>query len=87
MGLLLSDSSPSVIGAAASAFLVICPENLSLLAPRFRKLCEMLPDVDEWGQVVLLDILMRYAVARYFLISVPVLCVLYYTLRDLLVFI
>lgn len=65
MGLLLSDNSPSVIGAAASAFLVICPENLSLLGPRFRKLCEMLPDVDEWGQVVLLDILMRYAVARY----------------------
>lgn len=65
MGLLLSDNSPSVIGAAASAFLVICPENLSLLVPRYRKLCEMLPDVDEWGQVVLLDLLMRYAVARY----------------------
>lgn len=65
MGLLLSDNSPSVIGAAASAFLVICPENLSLLGSRFRKLCEMLPDVDEWGQVVLLDILMRYGVARY----------------------
>lgn len=65
VGLLLSDNSSSVIGAAASAFLVICPENLSLLGSRFRKLCEMLPDVDEWGQVVLLDILMRYAVARY----------------------
>lgn len=63
--LLLNDSSPSVIGAAASAFLIICPEKLSILGPRFRKLCEMLPDVDEWGQAVLLDILMRYAVARY----------------------
>ena len=65
VGVLLSDSSAGVVGAAASAFLAVCPEQLSLLGPRFRKLCEKLPDVDDWGQVVLLDILMRYAVARY----------------------
>jgi vesicle coat complex subunit len=63
--LFLNDSSAGVVGAAAAAFIVVCPDHLSLLGPMFRKLCEMLLDVEEWGQVVLMDILMRYAVARY----------------------
>ncbi|KAJ7516116.1 hypothetical protein O6H91_22G043400 [Diphasiastrum complanatum] len=63
--LLLSDSSAAVVGAAAAAFMAVCPEHLSLLGPRFRKLCELLSDVEEWGQVVLMDILIRYVVARY----------------------
>ncbi len=65
MCLFLNDSSAGVVGAAAAAFIVVCPDHLSLLGPMFRKLCEMLLDVEEWGQVVLMDILMRYAVARY----------------------
>ncbi|KAJ7568610.1 hypothetical protein O6H91_01G040000 [Diphasiastrum complanatum] len=63
--LLLSDSSAAVVGAAAAASMAVCPEHLSLLGPRFRKLCELLSDVEEWGQVVLMDILIRYVVARY----------------------
>lgn len=39
----------------------VCPERLDLLHKNFRKLCSLLIDVDEWGQVVLINLLMRYA--------------------------
>ncbi|KAG6550527.1 hypothetical protein Mapa_007896 [Marchantia paleacea] len=65
VGLLMNDNSPSVIGAVAAAFSVVCPDRLSLLGPRYQKLCELLPDVDEWGQVVLIDNLLRYAIGRH----------------------
>ncbi|CAM6097008.1 unnamed protein product [Calypogeia fissa] len=62
---LMNDNSPGVIGAVAAAFNVVCPEKLSLWGPRFQKMCELLPDVDEWGQVVIIDILLRYAIGRH----------------------
>ncbi|BBN13883.1 AP-3 complex subunit beta [Marchantia polymorpha subsp. ruderalis] len=65
IALLMNDNSPSVIGAVAAAFSVVCPDRLSLLGPRIQKLCELLPDVDEWGQVVLIDNLLRYAIGRH----------------------
>jgi AP-3 complex subunit beta len=34
---------------------------LELLHPHYRKLCKVLVDADEWGQVQLLDLLGRYA--------------------------
>ncbi|CAK7325702.1 unnamed protein product [Dovyalis caffra] len=64
VGTLLSDISPGVIGAAASAFTSVCPNNYSLIGRKYRKLCEILPDVEEWGQIVLIGILLRYAIAR-----------------------
>ncbi|KAF3776621.1 AP-3 complex subunit beta-1 [Nymphaea thermarum] len=65
IGILLNDNSPGVAGAAAAAFNYICPTNLVLIGRGFRRLCEILPDVDEWGQIILIGILLRYAVARY----------------------
>ncbi|KAF3776616.1 AP3-complex subunit beta-A [Nymphaea thermarum] len=65
IGILLNDNSPGVVGAAAAAFNYICPTNLVLIGRGFRRLCEILPDVDEWGQIILIGILLRYAVARY----------------------
>lgn len=62
---LLSDHSPGVVGAAAAAFNYVCPNNLSLLGRNYRRLCETLPDVEEWGQIVLIGILLRYIVARH----------------------
>ncbi|KCV70148.1 hypothetical protein H696_03607 [Fonticula alba] len=44
-----------------AAFLRICPERLDLLHPHFRRLCLTLIDVDEWGQVYIIDLLMRYS--------------------------
>lgn len=58
---LLRDRSPLSIGAIAVAFNSICHTRLDLLHQHFRRLCRILGDTDEWGQVQLLDLLSRYA--------------------------
>lgn len=60
----MNDNSPGVVGAAAAAFTSVCPNNLPLIGRNYRRLCETLPDVEEWGQIVLIGILLRYVVAR-----------------------
>lgn len=69
VGFLLNDNSPGVIGAAAAAFASICPNNLALIGRNYRRLCETLPDVEEWGQIVLIGILLRYVIARHGLVK------------------
>ncbi|KAF5185868.1 Ap3-complex subunit beta-a [Thalictrum thalictroides] len=69
VGILLSDHSPGVVGAAAAAFSSVCPNNLLLIGRNFRRLCETLPDVEEWGQIILIGILLRYVVAVYGLVK------------------
>ncbi|XP_052186164.1 AP3-complex subunit beta-A [Diospyros lotus] len=69
VGILLNDNSPGVVGAAAAAFSVVCPDNLPLIGRNYRRLCETLPDVEEWGQIVLTDILLRYLIARHGLVK------------------
>ena len=61
--ILLGDSSPGVIGAAAAAFASICPNDLTLIGRNYRRLCEVLPDVEEWGQIILIGVILRYVVA------------------------
>jgi AP-3 complex subunit beta len=58
---LLRDRSPLSIGSVATAFESVCPTRLDLLHPHYRRLCRVLVDVDEWGQVNLLELLIRYA--------------------------
>ncbi|KPI84836.1 putative adaptin [Leptomonas seymouri] len=58
---LLSDRNPDVVGAAAMAFTVVCPTKWELLHPVYRRLCRILAQCEEWGQVVLLRLLLRYA--------------------------
>uniref|UniRef100_A0A7N0V5T6 AP-3 complex subunit beta n=1 Tax=Kalanchoe fedtschenkoi TaxID=63787 RepID=A0A7N0V5T6_KALFE len=65
VGILLQDHSPVVVGAAAAAFTIICPKHLSLIGRNYTKLCEKLPDVEEWGQIALIGILLRYVIARH----------------------
>ncbi|TYH73559.1 hypothetical protein ES332_D05G337400v1 [Gossypium tomentosum] len=69
VGMLLNDRSPAVVGAAAAAFASVCPYNLSLVGRNYRKLCEILPDVEEWGQIVLIGILLRYVIVRHGLVK------------------
>ncbi|KAK9170477.1 hypothetical protein Syun_002617 [Stephania yunnanensis] len=64
VGTLLSDHSPGVVGAAAAAFNYICPGSLTLIGRNYKRLCKTLPDVEEWGQIILIGILLRYVVAR-----------------------
>ena len=62
---LLGDNSPTVHGAAAHAYLCVCPDDTELMHKHFRKLVRGLPQVDEWGQVVLLEMLLRYSRTQF----------------------
>lgn len=58
---LLSSPSPLTLGATLTAFSEICPDRLDLLHPYYRHICRLLGDADEWGQIVALEVLTRYA--------------------------
>ncbi|RLM60405.1 AP3-complex subunit beta-A [Panicum miliaceum] len=66
---LFNDSSPGVVGAAAVAFKSACPNCLALLSKHFRRLCVTLPDIEEWTQIILIEILLRYVIARHGLVK------------------
>jgi AP-3 complex subunit beta len=57
---LLDDSSTMVLGSAVAAFNEMCPLNFRLIHPCYRKLCHLLPDMDEWTQAPLLGLMTRY---------------------------
>ncbi|KAI0648889.1 adaptin N terminal region-domain-containing protein [Trametes meyenii] len=58
---LLKDQSPLSLGSVAIAFEEVCPTRLDLLHQHYRRLCRTLIEMDEWGQVDLLSLLVRYA--------------------------
>lgn len=58
---LLKDSSPHVLGSVVASFNAICPDRYDLLHKHYHKLCRLLIDADEWGQVALLQLMTRYA--------------------------
>ncbi|ETO31343.1 hypothetical protein RFI_05778, partial [Reticulomyxa filosa] len=58
---LLNDESVVVLSGALYSFQQICPSNWDVIHPNFRKICHLLADMDEWGQTVALEILLRYA--------------------------
>lgn len=62
---LLSDRSTLVVGSAVMAFEEVCPERVDLIHKNYRKLCNLLVDVDEWGQVIIINMLTRYARTQF----------------------
>ena len=60
IGKLLKDASCMVLGSAVAAFNEVCPDNWELIHSAYRKLCHLLADVDEWGQITVLGVLSRY---------------------------
>lgn len=54
-----------VAGSVVYAFEEVCPERIDLIHKNFRKLCNMLIDIDEWGQVAVLNMLTRYARTQF----------------------
>lgn len=58
---LLADQQYFVAGAAVQAFMEICPERLDLIHPVYRRLCKMMVDMDEWGQLAVLRLMTVYA--------------------------
>ena len=47
------------------AFEMVCPDRIDLIHKNYRKLCTLLVDVDEWGQIVILNMLTRYARTQF----------------------
>mmetsp|Transcript_21870 Transcript_21870/g.85714 ORF Transcript_21870/g.85714 Transcript_21870/m.85714 type:complete len:800 (-) Transcript_21870:787-3186(-) len=62
---LLGDNTTLVLGSAVAAFSEICPNRLDLIHPHYRKFCNMLADMDEWGQIYLLNMLTRYCRTQF----------------------
>lgn len=47
------------------AFQELCPDRIDLVHRHYRKLCGLLVDVDEWGQIVIIDMLTKYARTQF----------------------
>jgi len=58
--LLDKDECTMVLTSCVVAFSELAPHRLELLHGSFRKICHLLTDFDEWGQVVALEVLARY---------------------------
>ena len=52
-------------GSAIEAFEEVCPERIDLIHRNYRKLCNLLVDVEEWGQVVIINMLTRYCRSQF----------------------
>lgn len=52
-------------GSVVMAFETVCPERIDLIHKNYRKLCNLLVDVDEWGQVMIINTLTRYARTQF----------------------
>ncbi|CAF3473808.1 unnamed protein product [Rotaria sp. Silwood1] len=62
---LLADKTILVNGSAVQAFEHVCPERIDLIHKNYRRLCNLLVDIDEWGQVIVLNMLTRYARTQF----------------------
>jgi AP-3 complex subunit beta len=62
---LLADRTTLVVGSAVMSFEEVCPERTDLIHKNYRKLCNLLVDVDEWGQVLIINMLTRYARTQF----------------------
>ena len=58
--LLINETSTMVLTSLMFSFCEICPHRLEMLHGCYRKLCHLLTDMDEWGQVIVMDVLARY---------------------------
>ena len=58
---LLGDQQYYVAGAAVQAFAEICPNRLDLIHPVYRRLCKMVVDMDEWGQLAVIRLFTTYS--------------------------
>ena len=62
---LLGDKVMDVTGAAAAAWLEICPTRYDLIHREYRRICRALPESSEWAQVPILRMLTRYCRAQF----------------------
>ena len=58
---LLGDRQYFVVGPAVTVFLEVCPDRIDLIHKHYRALIRKLVDMDEWGQLATLQVLMLYS--------------------------
>ena len=59
------------------AFEELCPERIDLIHKNYRKLCNLLVDIDEWGQSAVIHMLTRYARSQFMDPNKAVRCLTY----------
>ncbi len=59
--ILLGDKQYYVVGSAVTAFLEVCPDRIDLIHKHYRGLVRKLVDMDEWGQLATLRLMVFYA--------------------------
>jgi AP-3 complex subunit beta len=57
---LLGDKQYFVAGAAVITFMEVCPDRIDLIHKHYRGLCRKLVDMDEWGQLATLRLMLSY---------------------------
>ncbi|EAY07231.1 Adaptin N terminal region family protein [Trichomonas vaginalis G3] len=57
----INDENPITFSGAIAAYMALCPDNIELLHPRFRWICQNLPKLDPWAQVFTLRAMTIYA--------------------------
>jgi len=57
---LLQDRTSLVLGSAVAAFEEVCPDRFDLIHSNYRKFVSLIGDFDEWGQQILINMLIRY---------------------------
>lgn len=62
---LLNDNATMVLGSAVATFNEVCPQEWNMVHRNFRKLCGLLADMDEWGQIATLHMLTRYCRTQF----------------------
>eukprot|EP00736_Rhodelphis_marinus_P001428 Rmarinus@m.6489 len=62
---LLGDSTTPVLGTALGSFQEVCPDDWSMIHPHFRKICGMMPDLNEWALPKVLNIMLHYGRAHF----------------------
>ncbi|UJR37151.1 hypothetical protein I4U23_029861 [Adineta vaga] len=62
---LLADKTILVNGSAVQAFEHVCPDRIDLIHKNYRRLCNLIVDIDEWGQLTVLQMLTRYARSQF----------------------
>lgn len=60
MSALLGDKQYYVAGAAVAAYMEVCPERIDLIHKHYRGLVKKLVDMDEWSQLVTLQLMTLY---------------------------
>ncbi|KAJ2844181.1 AP-3 complex subunit beta, partial [Coemansia erecta] len=62
---MLAENSPLAVGSVIQAFRAVCPTKYQIIHAHFRRWCLLVSQLDEWGQVELVKLLVAYARTQF----------------------